>query len=183
MGFAPNVDAVRYLVSNILPRILETVPSVHLYIVGKDPHPDIMAASGERITVTGFVQDIRPWLIKARVFVCPLQKGAGIKNKILQAWAMGIPVVATTKSVGGLRILDGYNILVRDRPDAFAEAVVSLLHHPRLARSIGMAGRYTVEQHYSWTQAAVHFGDILQHATTSNAISAFARVAGSRRSP
>ena len=166
MDFEPNVDAARYLISEILPRIHNAIAGAHLYLVGNNPHPDIVAASSEHVTVTGYVQDIRPWLRRARVFACPMRIGAGIKNKVLQAWAMGIPVVATTKGTGGLRAIDGQNILVRDRPDDFAEAVVEILHDHQLARSIGEAGRRTAMRHYTWIQSANRFGEVLQRAMT-----------------
>lgn len=164
MSFPPNVDAVRHFVSDILPGIRAVTPEVHVYLVGKDPHPDILALASDKITVTGFVEDIRPWLSKADLFVSPMRIGSGIKNKILQAWAMGIPVVATTKSTGGLKVENGQNIVVRDRSDDFAEAVISMLGDGSPARSIGLAGRKTIEQYYTWERLAARYGDMLDLA-------------------
>lgn len=167
MDFEPNVDAARYLIGEILPRIQASIPKAHLYLVGKNPHPDILAAAGPNITVTGFVPDIRPWLGRCRVFACPIRIGAGIKNKILQAWAMGIPTVASSTSVGGLKIADNQNILIRDHPDDFAEAVIAIFRDTALAQSVGRAGRATVEAHYTWDQCAAKFGNVLRRAIAS----------------
>ncbi len=162
MRYPPNVDAACYFVSDIFPRIRAVIADARFYIVGKDPDPDVLALASDEIIVTGFVEDIRPWLSKAQVFVSPLRTGAGIKNKVLQAWAVGIPVVATSKSTGGLKVEDGKNIVVRDEAEAFAQAVVELLRDPVRAQSIGLEGRRTIERHYTWDQLARRFGDALE---------------------
>lgn len=163
MGFPPNIDAARYFISQILPKIWRSVPEAHFYLVGQRPHPDVVALAADKVTVTGFVEDIRPWLNRAQVFVCPMRIGSGMKNKILQAWAMEIPIVATSISTSGLIVQADKNVVVRDGIDEFAQAVIELLQNPGQARSIGMAGRRTVEQYYSWDQAARQFGDLLEH--------------------
>ncbi len=170
MNFPPNVDGACYFATNIFPRIRAAISDTRFYIVGKNPDPKILALASDEIIVTGFVEDVRPWLNKARVFVCPLRTGAGIKNKVLQAWAMEIPVVATSKSTGGLKIVDGENIIIRDGAESFAQAVVDLLQDPLRARTIGQEGRRTVEQHHTWDQAARRFGDALEQIINSGQV-------------
>jgi glycosyltransferase involved in cell wall biosynthesis len=119
-------------------------------LVGTDPTPEVRALACDAIEVTGYVDDVRPHLDRARVFVCPLRKGAGIKNKILQAWAMGKAVVATPQSVGGLEVQEGVNVLVRPFNRGFVEAIVALLNDPARAAALGEAGRRTVLDHYTW---------------------------------
>jgi sugar transferase (PEP-CTERM/EpsH1 system associated) len=152
MGFPPSVDAVLYFCNEILPLIVRRVPKVKFYIVGKDPAPEVQALASNRIVVTGFVEDQRPYLDQASIFVCPMRKGAGIKNKILQAWAMAKPVVATTIAVGGLRTTNGENILIEDEPASFARQVEFLLNNPELRGRLGQKGRDTVLQHHTWQQ-------------------------------
>ena len=166
MSFPPNVDAACYLATDIFPLIRDVVSGARLYIVGKDPAPSVRDLASAQIIVTGYVEDVPQWLSKAQVFVSPLRIGAGIKTKVLQAWAMGIPVVATSESTGGLRSVDGKNIVVRDRPEAFAQAVIELLRDPGKARSIGLEGRKTVERHYTWDRLAGRFGDTLERIIT-----------------
>ena len=96
MDFPPNADAAVYFCREIFPRILEDEPKAKLTLVGKGPGPAVRELAGENVEVTGFVDDVRPYLDRSEVFVCPLVSGSGIKNKVLQAWAMGLPVVATS---------------------------------------------------------------------------------------
>ena len=164
VSFGPNVDAVQYFARDVLPLIREQVPQVQFQIVGKDPSPEVQALQSGHIEVTGFVDDIRPYLGAANVFVCPLRKGAGIKNKILQAWAMGKAVVASSVAVGGLRYRDGENIVIADGPADFAAAVVDLIRNPDKAARIGAAARATIEQHYTWEAKADELESVLARA-------------------
>lgn len=150
MSFPPNVDAAVYFVREILPLIQAQVPGAHFTIIGKDPAPEVQELAASGVTVTGFVEDVRPHLGRGQVFVCPMRRGAGIKNKILQAWAMGIPVVSTPEGVGGLAAKDGINVLLGGSPQIFAEAVVALLTNESRRTTLGMAGRQTVLEEYTW---------------------------------
>jgi glycosyltransferase involved in cell wall biosynthesis len=133
-----------------LPRIAERVPEVKLTIVGKDPVPEVRRLAGERVIVTGFVDDVRPYIDRASIFVCPMRKGAGIKNKLLQAWAMAKPVVSTSIALGGLYAKPGENILVADTPAEFSEAVIRLLKNSVLRQALGGAGLKIIRGHYTW---------------------------------
>ena len=154
MAFPPNVDAAVYLCRTILPRIVARRPDARVVLVGRDPAPEVRALAGERVQVTGTVDDVRPYLASATVFACPLRMGAGIKNKVLQAWAMGKAVVATPVSVAGLAVEEGKNILVQEDPDEFAAAVVRLIDDPALRARLGSEARQTVVAGYTWGEAA-----------------------------
>ncbi len=162
MDFAPNIDTARRLALEILPLLSKHAPNVRIGLVGRDPAPEVRQLASSRVEVTGTVDDVRPYLAKASVFACPMKLGSGIKNKILQAWAMGRPVVATSTSLGGLSALDGVNILVRDTPKAFAAAVANVISDPELAKSIGAAGRATAVREYSWQQRAKQLDSLLK---------------------
>lgn len=164
MVFPPNQQAAIFLVKEIMPRIWVSMPNATLTIVGRDPTPEILALASERVIVTGAVEDIRPYVREAEVFVCPLQSGAGIKNKLLQAWAMGKAVVATSLSVGGLNAVDGENLIVRDEPGAFAKAVLDLMEEPEYRVDLGVQGRRTVEGSFSWDARSASFESLLQSA-------------------
>ena len=157
MSFYPNVDAAEYFCKEILPLIHMARPGVKLFLVGKDPSPRVRALAADRIVVTGFVDDVRPYLARAAVFVSPTRVGAGIKNKILQAWSMGKPVVATPASTGGLRVLDRKNLIIADTPQRFADAVLELLRDGKLGQELGLNGRRTVLDHYTWDAKAREF--------------------------
>lgn len=147
----PNRDALTYFCTEILPLIRRTRPSLALRWVGK-----ASAADQERfardydVELTGYVEDIRPHVYRAACFVVPLRVGGGTRLKILTAWAMGKAVVSTSVGCEGLAAVDGENILIADTPLGFAEAVDAVLRDAELRRSLGEAGRGTVERSYAW---------------------------------
>lgn len=161
MSFPPNEDAAAYLVNSIFPLVLRRAPGARLLIVGKAPSAAVKALAGPNVEVTGFVPDVRPFLDEATVFVCPMRKGAGIKNKVLQAWAMGKPVVATSNAVGGLAAREGENIVTRDDAESFADAVVELLRSPEKRAAMSAAARRTVEANYTWERQARALEDVM----------------------
>lgn len=163
--FGPNVDAADYLVRAILPLVRRRFPECRVYIVGRDPDPRTVALASPQVVVTGRVPDVRPYLDRASLFVCPMRMGAGIKNKILQAWAMARPVVATPVAVGGLRADPGQNIVVAGNASAFAGEVVRLLDDPLRRRELGKRARDTVLAHYTWEQQAAALAEILRSAS------------------
>ena len=167
MRFAPNVDAVLHFHREILPHIRRAVPEVRFAVVGKEPTPAIQALADDRVLVTGYVDDVRPYIAGSTLFVCPMRTGAGIKNKILQAWAMAKPVVATPQSCGGLRAVDGANIRIANGSRPFAKAVVDLLASPSARRELGRRGRETVEQFYGWDRQAGLLANLFQSVASA----------------
>lgn len=154
MSFGPSVDAIVYFSKEILPKIRLQVPGVKLFIVGRDPAAAVRQLQSEEVIVTGSVNDVRPYVDRASVFVCPMRKGAGIKNKLLQAWAMAKPVVATSVAAAGLNARRGDNILVADEPAEFAAKVTALLRSPEMRVSLGRRGRETVLEYHTWDRQA-----------------------------
>lgn len=161
MAFPPNQLAAHFLVEEIMPLIWAQRPDASLTLVGRDPPADIVALANDRVLVTGAVNDIRPYIQEAEIFVCPLQSGAGIKNKLLQAWAMGKAVVATRLSVGGLGAKDGENLLIRDTPEEIADSVLKLLENGDLRNSLGQRGRNKVMGAFTWERQAALFDRLL----------------------
>lgn len=150
-----NVRSILYFVEKVFPIIREEMPEICLYIVGKDPHPKVRNLSNHRsIKVTGFVEDLRPYLSKASVFVYPGKWGTGIKNKILEAMAMAKPVVTTPTGAYGIESEEGKNMLIRKDPIGFAEAVIELLQNENKRSKIGERARRTVVKHHSWKKCS-----------------------------
>ena len=170
MFFAPNIDAARYFVKSIFPLIRKELPQARFTIVGRNPTDEVMSLAGNGVEVTGSVPDVRPYLQRAGVFVCPMRSGAGIKNKILQAWAMGKAIVSTTEGVGSLKVQEGHNTLIRNTPQDFAEAVVDLLRNPAKATQLGEAGRSTIESHYTWAAKARELEDLMGQIVQKNLV-------------
>ena len=157
MYWPPNVDSMVYFCAEILPLVRQAVPDAHLQIVGARPAPDVTAlAQPGVVTVTGTVPDVRPYGAGCGVFVVPLRSGSGMRVKILNALAMGLPVVSTYVGAEGIDVTDGVNILLADTPEGFAHAVVSVLQDAALAHRLGEAGRCLMQEQYSWEGVGRH---------------------------
>ena len=158
MDWYPNEDACLHFIEAILPGIRREVPEISLVVVGRNPtHRLRTVAAQAGVRVTGTVDDVRPYLAEATVYVVPLRVGGGTRLKIFEALAMGKAVVATTVGAEGLPLVPGQHFLQADDPAAFADAVVSLLREPVRRRALGSAGRRLVEERYSWPQVAYEF--------------------------
>jgi glycosyltransferase involved in cell wall biosynthesis len=151
MFYEPNVDAVRFFVRQILPRIRKQSPRARFVVVGRDPLPDIAALhDGDTITVTGTVDDVAPYLRRASVAVVPIRFGSGTRIKILEAFAHGTPVVSTTLGAEGLEVANERELLLADAPDAFAAACVRLAADGCLQASLAERGLDLVRRRYQW---------------------------------
>lgn len=149
MGRAFNVQAVHWFLDHVWPEVLAQVPEARFLVVGSNPPEEIQALhDGERIIVTGFVEDLAAWYRSATVFVSPLLVAGGLLQKVVDAMGMGVPVVATAVSNHGLGGRPGEHLLVADEPRVFAAAVVDLLNHPEARARLGSAGQQFVNSHY-----------------------------------
>jgi sugar transferase (PEP-CTERM/EpsH1 system associated) len=178
MDWAPNVDGVTFFAGEILPRIRQRVPSARLSIVGRNPSASLIRRlEGDAVRFTGSVDDVRPYLARARVVVVPLRIGGGTRLKILEAWALGKPVVSTRLGAEGLPAKDGENIALADTPDAFAERTIGLLGDALGGGALGAAGRRLVEERFSWERVTRDLVEAYE-ATLGGATRA-----GARRAP
>ncbi len=151
MSFHANVAAALLLAEQIMPRIWQKKPDVQLVIAGSGPPACVRRlARSSRITVTGYVDDLRPLIGLARVAVCPLPYAVGIQSKILEAMACGTPVVASTQAAAGLLAYPQQNLLIADTPDAFADAVLRLLDDPTLWTTIAENALSYVTTQHNW---------------------------------
>ncbi len=165
MSYHANIAAVLDLTAKIMPLVWEHLPQAKLLIAGKDPVSEITALGDDpRITVTGTVPDLRPYLGQAAVAVAPMRYGVGIQNKILEAMAMSTPVVTTSKTLGSLQVEIGQDILAADTPRSIANAIVKLLNDKNLWQQISQAGRRYVEIHHSWDAIAAKLEEIYREA-------------------
>jgi glycosyltransferase involved in cell wall biosynthesis len=163
MSYHANISMVKYLVNEIMPRIWKSRPVTRLCIVGKDPSSEIRAlARNPLITVTGTVDDIRPYLWRATVSVVPLLYGAGIQNKILEAMATGTPVVTTLGALSALGVRVGEELLAAGDSDGFAQVALRLIEDRNLQQKISESGASYVKAHHSWSSIASQLADIYQ---------------------
>jgi polysaccharide biosynthesis protein PslH len=172
LQYGPNVSAAEFLASRILPAVRADVPAAHLVLVGRSPAPRVRAL--ERLPgvhVEGDVPDVRPWLTGSAVYACTMRSGQGIKNKLLEAMACGLPAVATPQSLGGLGVTSGSELLVGADEESFATAVVRLLSDRAEAARLGAAGRAYVVAHHSWHAVGLAFERTYREAVAERASS------------
>jgi len=153
MDMHPNQEAIRYFLDKVWPRLLTQCPDAELCVVGRRP-PDWLRQVGEtdrRVTITGFVDDVRPYFQKASLCICPILSGGGTRLKILDSLAMGVPVVATKFAASGLLLEHDKHLLLADTEEQFAEHTRRLLEDPSLRSRLVSAGAERVDQLYSWT--------------------------------
>src|SRR5258705_2332698 len=147
----PNRDAVEFLLQEIWPKLRAADGSATLHLIGRNtPEDGARYAAEPSVSALGYVPDIRPALARARCCVVPIRVGGGTRLKILDAWAMGKAVVSTSIGCEGLDAVDGENILIRDAPDAIADALLEVLRDGRLRAHLERNGRRTATETYSW---------------------------------
>ena len=159
---SPNVDAMLWFVSRVLPQIVQSVPDVTLDIVGSDPPDSVLRLSGDHIRVTGYVPDIDPYLGQARVFVAPLRYGAGEKGKIAYSLSRGLPVVTTSIGAEGMSLTPGRDVAVADTAEEFAQAVVVLYTDATLWGQLAEMGLEYVALNHSRQLMMDRLGGVLQ---------------------
>jgi sugar transferase (PEP-CTERM/EpsH1 system associated) len=151
LDWRPNEDAVLYFADELFPLIQAKRPDVKFYVVGKSPtEPVRKLAERPGVIVTGAVEDIKPYIARATVYVVPLRIGSGTRLKILEALGMEKAIVSTTIGEEGLNLVDGQEIIIADAPTRFAEAVLQLLSDRQMRRRIGRQGRRRAEADYDW---------------------------------
>lgn len=148
-AYGPNADAALVLIETILPQVRAQIPDVRLVLAGHSPTAAMQAHASEHVIVTGSVPDVRPYLASASLFVCPLRYGAGMKNKVLEAMAMRLPVIATQVSVDGIAVEDDVHVCIA-APDTMPDDIVALLRDEARREAMGSAGRALIESQYGW---------------------------------
>ena len=151
MNYFPNVDGAVYMVRTIMPHIWQADPSIRLCIVGRNMPPQIREfAADSRIEIVSDAPDIREVAKKCSLSAVPLRLGGGTRIKILESFALGLPVVSTVKGAEGLEAEDGRHLFIRDEPAAFAAAVLRVFNDPSLADALRQNARILAEERYDW---------------------------------
>lgn len=147
-----NKGAIAFFFNSIWPQLVDRRKEVEIDVVGKNPPAWLLELSqrDRRVHVPGFVDDVRPYFQKATIFVCPITDGGGTRLKILDALAMGMPIVSTTFAASGLALREGQHLLIADTAEAFVEQIVRLLADKRLREHLAQGGVDVASQTYSW---------------------------------
>jgi len=168
MSYHANVAAALYFAREVLPHIWAQDPGVRFQIVGKDPPEAVrQLATDGRIQVTGTVDDLRPYLAQATVAVCPALYAVGIQNKVLEAMAMGTPVVSTPAGCAALATEEGREILTAEGEEELAAAILKVLSNPTLAECMSAAGQRYVEAHHNWEACAQQLVGVYEDARST----------------
>jgi len=153
LHYPPNADGIRWFAREVFPLVQQQTPQASLTIIGKNPPLDFLelaANDPQRIKVTGYIPDLRPYLEQAALMVVPVRAGSGMRVRILEAFARGIPVVTTSVGLEGINAQPGRDVLVADTPGEFADSVNKLLHDLDLQKQLAAMGRRLVETSYDW---------------------------------
>jgi glycosyltransferase involved in cell wall biosynthesis len=162
MSYAPNVTAAEFLAHEVLPRVRSSVPAARLALVGRDPHPSVRTIEAEvpGVEVVGEVPEMRPWLSRAGAYACPMLTGTGIKNKLLEAMANGLPCVATPLALRGIAVSPGHDLLTGSTAEELATQLVRVLQDPALADRVGEAGHDCVRARHTWASVAQRYEQV-----------------------
>ena len=166
MDWLPNEDAIRYFVREIMPLIKKKSPDVTLTVVGRNPPPALVDLSKEdsSLIITGRVDDVRPYIESAAVYIVPLRIGGGTRLKIFEAMAMEKPVVSTTIGAEGLPLTHGVELLLADEPQTFADAVLKLFDDSQYATELGQRAATVVRENHGWRQVTEDFVSLCTQA-------------------
>jgi len=165
LEYAPNVQAATEFAREILPLIRRQIPQAEFHLVGANPTAQIQEiASSPGIRLSANLPDLRNALCSSRVYVCPMRYGTGVKNKLLEAMALGLPIISYPEAIKGIGCAPGKHLLVADDAQEFARMALDLLSNPKRAEEIGRAARRLVVENFSWESRAENFEELYRRA-------------------
>jgi glycosyltransferase involved in cell wall biosynthesis len=169
MAYAPNADTANVLIDDILPIVRRSIPDLNIYIVGRNPTSELLQKGRDdpAITITGFVDDVRPYMENAALSVIPMRYGSGVQNKVLEAMSMEVPVVTTKLVEEGLQLIKDQDVPVEIAGDAkdFSERIVQLLGDEKQRNQMAVKGRRFVEDNFDWSRNAKILENICHKAS------------------
>jgi len=157
-----------WFLRNVWPLLRRRDADVKLYLVGREPSPAMNHIAGRdpRIIITGTVENLQPYLARAKVYVCPVLSGSGVRGKILEAMAMELPVVSTLIAAEGIHIRQGDNGFLADSPNIMADMLLLLLHDPDLCKRVGTQARKTIESQFTWDHSMDQLEAVLREVVS-----------------
>jgi glycosyltransferase involved in cell wall biosynthesis len=169
MSYYVNVASILWFYNQVFPLVRKQHPDVKLKIVGRNPTSTILSLRNDpAVEVTGTVEDVRPFLSKATLSVCPMVSGAGIQNKMLEAMAMGTPCVATNLACQALQTQVGQDVVVADSAEDLATAIGEMLNDPECRYQLGVQGRRYVENFHDWTKIGLRLNSLYDNLVSNN---------------
>ena len=172
MDWLPNEDAINYFIDDILPLVKKEVPVVHLTVVGRNPSPAMQKKIKKcpEVSLTGWVEDTRPYLAQSSLFIVPIRIGGGTRMKIFEAMAMGKAVISTTIGAEGLPLKDEENIILADDAFEFGEKTAAFLLNNKGRQVLGASAYTYVIENFGWAQIAKKFTDICEETASGSSL-------------
>lgn len=151
MNYPPNSDGMLYFLDGVFPAVVKAIPQAKVYVVGSAPPRELRQKSSPNVIVTGFVEDVRPFIRRSALYIVPLRSGGGTRLKLLEALAMKKPVVTTSVGCEGIDVVHNESVMVADDPGDFAAKVIELLRNPAKGSGLAQIGHEIVCRHYDWS--------------------------------
>jgi glycosyltransferase involved in cell wall biosynthesis len=170
LHYPPNADGIRWFMNEVFPLILQKLPDVQLTVIGKNPPEDFLTQAERNpasIKVTGYVPDLQPYFEEAAMIIVPVRSGGGMRVRILEAFAYGLPVVTTTAGLEGIDAVINQDVIVKDTPGEFARAVTHLLLDPDQQQNLAENGRKLAEEKYHWRKALFLLDEVYEQLKTT----------------
>jgi glycosyltransferase involved in cell wall biosynthesis len=167
MTHYPNEHGILFFLDKVFPLVQSHNPNAHLYIIGAKPSRRILAKASEAVTITGYLEDVRPYMARGEVFIIPLLIGGGIRGKALEAMAMRRPIVTTTIGCEGINLVHERSALFADSADTFAEAILRLQSDRHLRERLVSAAYTTVKEEYDWNKKGLQLDAVYRHAVAA----------------
>lgn len=164
MSYPPNVESVLYIVHKILPHVWKKRPGARLLISGANPSAEVLALQSDKVTVTGWVDDVRESFARSQMLVAPMQSSIGLQNKLLEAMSMRIPCITTTLSNNAIKAIPDSQVLVADTPEQFAAHIETLLEYPEKAAQLAENGYRMVHDRFNWKQTCAQLEKLIADA-------------------
>jgi sugar transferase (PEP-CTERM/EpsH1 system associated) len=161
MDYWPNVDAVTWFATEMMPTLRERWPELRFHIVGRDPTAAVRALASDAVAVSGTVPDVRPYLQHAAAVVAPLRLARGVQNKVLEAMAMGRPVICAAPCTDAIGARSGTHLLAAEEPGEYIAAIDRVLREPAFSRSLGATGSSFMRERFSWHAHLADWDDML----------------------
>jgi sugar transferase (PEP-CTERM/EpsH1 system associated) len=150
MAYPPNIDSAEYLINKIMPLVWQKHPNIKVVLAGANPVKRVLQLASDKVTVTGWVDDISEIYATSRIFVAPMQIGTGLQNKLLEAMAMKIPCITSPLANNALQAIPGRDILIGNTPQEYAQYIIQLLNDNVLAEKIAENGHQFIKEKYTW---------------------------------
>jgi glycosyltransferase involved in cell wall biosynthesis len=162
MAYAPNVLAAKYLIREVMPIVWEKKPMAKIVIAGSSPKKEIVDMQNKNVVVTGWVEDMKEYYSKSKIFIAPMQIGTGLQNKLLEAMAMGLPCITTSLANNALMAQKDKQIIIANTKQKMAESIFVLLENKNLYDSLSINGQQYVRNNFSWESSTNKLSLIFQ---------------------